>query len=174
MKTKTNTLLMVMYVLSWLALAGIIVKGSAFLITYCVSITNPSGAKNLYMGLNFADLRQFDFVQYTGVMILLIALEVLQGYVAVMVIKVLSQIKMTSPFTMEVARKLERISYVILLIWVVTMFYNGQITWLSKQLPGFEKHVIPGEFILIAGVVLIFSQIFKRGVEIQTENELTV
>lgn len=174
MKTKTNTLLKVMYVLSWLALAGIIVKGSAILITYCVSITNPAGAKNLYMGMNLYNLRQFDFVQYTGITVLLIALEVLEAYAAIIVIRVLSEIKMTNPFTTEVSKKLERISYVILLIWVVTMIYNGHITWLSKQLPGLEQNVIPGEFILIAGVVFIFSQIFKKGVEIQTENELTV
>lgn len=30
------------------------------------------------------------------------------------------------------------------------------------------------EFVFMAGVVFVMSQIFKKGVEIQTENELTV
>jgi len=150
------------------------VKAGAILISYGVSIKNPEGAKNLYMGLNLYDLRQFDFWHYTGTVLLMIALEVLKAYGAYLVIKVLSKIKMTSPFTMEVARTMVWISYVILLTWVVAMLYNVHMTWLSKQIPGLQENLISGEFILQAGVVFVFSQIFKKGVEIQSENELTV
>jgi hypothetical protein len=31
-----------------------------------------------------------------------------------------------------------------------------------------------GEFLFLAGIVFVIAQIFKRGIEIQTENELTV
>jgi len=174
MKTKTDTLLTVMNVLSWLAFAGFIVKASAILISYIVSITNPEGAKNLYMQLNLYNLLQFDFWEYTGTVLLMFALEVLKAFTAWLVIRVLSKIKMTNPFTMEVSRTLEKISYMILLVWVVSMVYNGHITGLSKQIPGLQQNLIPGEFILLAGIIFIFSQIFKKGVEIQTENELTI
>src|SRR5437763_10282366 len=99
MKTKTDTLLAIMNVFSWLAFVGIIIKAGAILTSYIVSITNPAGAKNLYMGLNLYNLQQFDFWWYTGMVILMIALEVIKAYTAWLVIRVLSKIKMATPFT---------------------------------------------------------------------------
>lgn len=174
MKTKTDTLLTVMNVLSWLALIGLIVKAGAILISYGVSIGNPIAAKNLYMGLNLYNLRQYDFWHYTGTVSLMIAILVLEAYIAFLVIKVLSKIKMANPFTIEVSKNLEKISYIILLTWVTAMLYNGHAEWLSKRIAGLQENLISGEFILLAGVVFVFSQIFKKGVEIQSENELTI
>ena len=37
-----------------------------------------------------------------------------------------------------------------------------------------DSTLISGDFIFLAGIVYVFSQIFKKGVEIQSENELTV
>jgi hypothetical protein len=174
MKTKTDTLLTVMKVLSWLALVGLIVKITAILISYGVSIGNPTGAKNLYMGLNLYNLRQYDFRQYTGMVSLTVAILVVETYIAFLVIKVLSKIKMANPFTIEVSKKLEKISYMILFTWVISLIYNGHAAWLSKRITGLQENLISGEFLLLAGVVFVFSQIFKKGVEIQSEHELTI
>jgi hypothetical protein len=34
--------------------------------------------------------------------------------------------------------------------------------------------VVSGETLFLAGVVFVIAQIFKKGVEIQSENELTI
>jgi hypothetical protein len=91
-----------------------------------------------------------------------------------MVIKVLSTIKMTNPFTMQVAKKLENIAYILILVWVAVLIYNGQLKWLSKDVADLEGKMFSTELIIYAGLVFVISQIFKKGVEIQTENELTV
>jgi len=174
MRTKTDVILKVMNVLAWLAFAGLVVKAGAIVISYSVSIGNPEGAKNLYMGLNFSPIRQFDFWHYTGTVILMIALLLLEAYTAFLVTRVLSTIKLTNPFTIEVSRTLEKISYIILLAWVAAMVFNAHATWLSKKIAGLQENLISGEFILLAGVVFVIAQVFKKGVEIQSENELTV
>jgi hypothetical protein len=174
MKTKTDTLLTIMNVLSWITFIGLIVKAGAIVISYGVSIGNPLGAKNLYMGLNLYNVRQYDFWHYTGTVSFMIAILVLEAYIAFLVIKVLSKIKMANPFTIEISKNLEKISYIILLTWVTAMLYNGHAEWLSKRIAGLQENLISGEFILLAGVVFVFSQIFKKGVEIQSENELTI
>ena len=75
---------------------------------------------------------------------------------------------------MEVAKKLEKIAYTLLLVWVAILLYNGQLKWLSKDVTGLQEMNLSTDFIFYAGLVFIVSQIFKKGVEIQTENELTV
>jgi hypothetical protein len=104
----------------------------------------------------------------------MIAVLLSEAYIAFLVIKVLSKIKMANPFTLEVSNILERLSYTMLGTWIVAMLYNGHTKWLLKKLPGLAVNLISGEFIFLAGVVFVIAQIFKKGIEIQSENELTV
>jgi hypothetical protein len=64
-------------------------------------------------------------------------------------------------------------TYTILGIWVFAMIYNIHVGILEKVY-GIAASYISGDFLFLAGVVFIFAQMFKRGVEIQHENELTV
>jgi hypothetical protein len=172
--SKTEAILTTMNVLAWITFFGLLIKAGVILVSYSVSVANPEGAKNLYMGLNLSNIREYDFWHYTGVVSLLVAVLLFEAYTAYLVTKVLSKIKMTNPFTLEVVSIMEKISYCIFATWVVVMFYNAQIGWLAKKLQGLQVDYISGEFIFLAGVVFVFSQIFKKGVEIQSENELTV
>ena len=54
------------------------------------------------------------------------------------------------------------------------MLYNGQLKWLSKDVPGLQENSLSAELIFYAGLVFVIAQVFKKGVELQTENELTV
>lgn len=174
MRTKTDTLLLIMNILAWITCFGLIVKAGAILISYGISTANPDGAKNLYMGLNFYPLRQYDFWHYTGTVMLMALIVLSEAYIAYWLARVLGKIKMANPFTPEVARILERMSYVIILTWVAALLYNGHQKWVSKLVPDMQQNLIPTEFLFLAGVVFVIAQIFKKGVELQSETELTV
>jgi hypothetical protein len=174
MKTKTGQILAILNVLSWLVFIGLTIQGGAILVSYGVSTENPAAAKNLYMGLNLDGIRQFNFWHYTCSVLFMIVLLILKAYIAWLVIKVLSRIKLADPFTADVSKILERISYFIFGLWVAAMIYDAHTAWLEKRIAGLQGNWVSGEFIFLAGVVFVFSQIFKKGVEIQSENELTV
>jgi hypothetical protein len=174
MKTKTEQILAVMNVLAWLAFIGLAIQAGAIMVSYGVSTVNPEGAKNLYKGLNLYNVRQFNFWHYTVMVAFMVGLCVLKAYIAYLVIKILSKIKLASPFTVEVSAMMERISYYIFSLWLTAMVYDAYLTWLAKQLTGLEGNFVSGEFIFLAGLVFVIAQIFKKGVEIQSENELTV
>lgn len=174
MKSRTKNILIVMNVIAWVVFIGLMVKAGAILFSYIITIGKPEGAKNVYDGLNLYSLRQFSFWHYTQKVLLMVAFAVLEAYTAYLVLKVFSKIKLANPFTIEVAKLIEGISYFILGIWVTALVHNLYTKWLSKKVPALEENLIPLDFLLLAGVVFIFSQIFKRGVEIQSENELTV
>lgn len=75
---------------------------------------------------------------------------------------------------MDVAMRLEKISIIAFGTWVVTMLSNAHTGWLLKLTGELHGNWLSGEFIFMVGIVFIVSQVFKRGVEIQSENELTV
>jgi hypothetical protein len=173
-KTKTEQILTVMKILVWVAFIGYLIGAGALLISYLVSIISPEAARNLYQGLNLYRLRELNFLYYTAAVSFMVALLLMKSYVWYLLIKTLSKISLTNPFTMDVAQRLEKISYVLFGTWVVGMLRSAYTALLEKLtgevFGGWES----GEFVFMAGLVFIISQIFRRGVEIQSENELTV
>ncbi|WP_299819523.1 DUF2975 domain-containing protein [uncultured Pontibacter sp.] len=173
-ETKTKFILQVMHVVAWVAFIGFLIKAGAILFAYGISYNNPNAAKDLYRGLDLYSVRQFDFWHYSQTVSFIVALLVMKAFVAHLVIKILSKIKLVHPFKIEVAQVIEKISYILLGTWIVAVLYNAHIGWLAKRTGILQEEWATDEFIVMAGLVFVISQIFKRGVEIQSENELTV
>lgn len=173
-KTRTEQILTVMPILAWVAFIGFLIEAGIIVVSYGVSCFNPDAAKNLYRGLDLYNLRQFNFWYYTLSVSFMVALSIMKSWVSLLVIKTLSKFNLKNPFTMEVARRLEKVSYVAFGTWLVTMLSNVLTAWLMKITDELHGNWISGEFIFEIGLVFIISQVFKRGVEVQSENDLTV
>ena len=173
-QTKTGQVLKVMPVLAWVAFIGYMIEAGAILTSYAVSCIDPEGAKNLYKGMNLYDLSQFNFVYYTMSVFFMVAIPIMKSLVSFQVIKALSKFNLKNPFTMEVARRLEKISIVAFGAWVVTMLSNVYTGWILKITGKLYGNWISGDFIFMVALLFIITQVFRRGVEIQTENDLTV
>jgi hypothetical protein len=173
-QTRTGQLLGVMLILAWVAFIGFTIEAGAVLVSYSVSCANPVAAKNLYKGLDLYSLRQFNVWYYTGFVCFLVVLSLLKALVSWLVIKTLSKFTLKNPFTMGVAKRLETISYIAFGTWLVTLASNVYTGWLLKITGKLYGNWLSGEFIFMVGLVFVFSQVFKRGVEIQSENDLTV
>ena len=173
MRSKAENLLIVLNILSWIAFVGIAIKAGSVIISYVVSIGNPIASKNLYNGTDFSAYRELSFGHYTFIVLYRILFYVMQAYVAYLLTRLLSNLNIAKPFNAEVAELLQKIGIYILGVWVVAMLYNIHIAILDK-LYGIVPTYISGDFIFFAGIVYVLAQLFKRGVEIQSENELTV
>lgn len=170
MKTKTQSILTVMNVLSWVAFIGLMIKCGAILFTFALSLFNEIVAKDLYEGWNLYELKKSSLVDYSLVIALTAGLLAIKAYVAHLVIKTLSKINLSNPFQWEVANLMEKISIMILTLWLLSLGSYAYQEYL--ELPNLEWN--GGETLFLAGVIFIFAQIFKKGIEIQSENDLTV
>lgn len=173
-KTRTGQVLELMHILAYLPFIGFMIEAGAILVSFVVSWINPEAANNLYKGLNLYGLRQFDFGQYALTISLLVMLAIQKSYVWYLAIVTLSKINLTNPFKPEMAARLEKMSYVLLGIWLVAEFSEAHAKWLGKNAGETYDAANAGEFLFMAGLIFIISQVFRRGVEIQSENELTV
>lgn len=173
-KTRTELILKVMYIIAWIAYIGFLIQTGTILISFGVSWFNPEAARDLYQGLDLYKLSQTNFWYYAHSVSFLVALTGMKAYVSSLAIKILSKVNLTNPFTMEVTRILEKMSHILFGIWMVGVINNGYASWLVKRFATSQGEVATGEFLFMAGLILIISQVFKRGVEIQSENELTV
>lgn len=173
-QTRTEQVLTVLPILAWVAFIGFMIDAGAVLFSYVASIVNPERARNLHNGLNLYNLKQFNFWYYTLYITFVTVLLIMKSMISFMVIKTLSKFNLQSPFTREMAWRLEKISYLSFGTWVVTMLSNAYSVWLQEISGELHGTWLSGEFIFMVGLVFIMSQIFKRGVEIQAENELTI
>ena len=179
MKSTTKQLLTVLHIVSWVFFVGLCIKTGAILYSYFVSVViNPEGAKNLHMGLDLSNLYAFDKGHYSTMVIFIIALSAFKACIFFLLVKIFLKLNLVSPFSTEISAFITRIGFVALWIGVLTLFANGYCDWLSKRgvvFPTLQAYVGAGaEFLLMGGIIFIISQIFKRGIEIQSENELTV
>lgn len=168
---KTQRILNIMQVLTWIVFIALMVQAGAIVFVCAFSLFKPEVASKLYTGENMLDLLQADFTQYTIAMFFKALLPGLKAYIAYVVIKTLTDVNLQNPFTMQTVHRLESISYDIVAIWVV-----GIIQHIHGEL--IHRNVGTdwggGEALFIAALVYVIAQVFKRGIELQSESDLTV
>ena len=173
MKSKTEKLLRVMNILAWVVFIGLLIVAGSIIISYFVSIGNARASKDLYRGMDLSAYRQHSFAQYTFVVGYKVILYITQAYIAFLVASLLSRLNIYKPFNADVVKLMQKISYAILCVWLVAIVHNIHVGILEKSY-GLVATYISVDSIFLAGVVYVLAQMFKRGAEIQSENELTV
>lgn len=173
MNSTTGKLLKLMRLLAWLAFIGLLIKAGAILMSFGVSFSNPEAAKDLYKGMDLSRYETYSFFQYAIIVMYFILLYVMQAYIALFGAKLLSAINIEKPFSKTVADLLQKISYTIFGVGILAIVHNIHVAILNVS-TGIIADLIAGEFIFLAGLVYVLAQLFKKGAEMQAENELTV
>jgi hypothetical protein len=172
---KTNQILQILKVASWIMFIGLCIKTGAMIISFFVSLfVNPEGAKDLYMGMNLSEILAFDLWHYIVLGSLIIILSGLKAYLFFKVVKIISKINIINPFSQEIARLISDLSVIALQIGITAFISNSYAKWLMKKEIHFAYDGGGIEFLFLAGILFVIAVIFKRGIEIQNENELTI
>ena len=170
---KTERILKIMNFFSWFAFIGLMIKSGAILVTYLLSINNPEVSKNLYEGLNLYEYRNYSFIQYSFIIGYRIILFATEAYIAFLVIKLLKRLNMKHPFSVGIQKLMQQISYGIFYLWVLAIIHNTHMQLIGKKY-NFQMDLFSSDFVFLSVVIFIFAQILKRGIEIQSENDLTI
>jgi hypothetical protein len=174
MKTKTQRILAIMHVVAWFIFIGLCIQTGAMLISFVVSLYNPVAAKNLYMGLNFFSLEQYDHDAYITVACFAICICAAKAFITYLTILIFMKINLSNPFSDEVAGLVQRISIVAFVTGLFAIIAASYSDWLIKKGVPIPYDWAAGELLLLAGVIFVIAQVFKRGMELQAENDLTV
>jgi len=174
---KAKLVLTIMNIISWIIFIGLCIKAGTLIITTSISLfVNQEAARDLYLGLNLFNLYKYDNWYYIAVMSLIITIAVLKAYMFYFVIKIFLKFDLKKPFTSNSADLISKISYVALGIGVISKISNDYYKWLTTH--RVETHISldfgSEDMLFMAGILFIVAYIFKYGVKIQSENELTI
>jgi hypothetical protein len=177
MKTRTEIILIVLKYLALLGGIGFSIECGAELLSLIASFVSPGWAEKVYkVDPGWFLIREKNaWFSIFGICILIFT-SALKATVWYPIYYLLEKLQLQSPFSMKVTKKLEDIAILLASVWIIMgiigktyAYYLHHAT--DLQLPGLESG---GEYFFIAGIVYIVSQIFKRGIEMQEENQLTV
>lgn len=176
---KTNFIIYIsMQVFAWLIFVGLCVEAGGYLVNFIFSIIKPEVVERLYQKLDLSSIfiqSRFDFFLVYS---FILTTALLKAFLFYQVILLTFKLDLAKPFNQSAAQLVARISYCTFLVGVLSVIaqqsikvfkFNDEVTLhLERIWSGGSA------FILMAGVIFIIAVIFKKGVEIQHENDLTV
>jgi len=181
-KITTRQILKILYVVSWIIFIGVCIEAGGFIFkTFFTLVINPIGANNFWEKIDLSSLYKHDPGYFFVETLLMSIAAVLKACIFYLIVKILhdKKLDMSQPFSREMGRFIFNVSYLALGIGLFSCWGAKYAEWFVKQgvkMPDIQYLRLGGADVwLFMGVTLfVIAQIFKRGIEIQTENELTV
>jgi len=177
--SQTNNLVFKgLKIVAWVIFVGLCIEASALIVNFIFSICNPEFVQNLYQKLDLSEMYKRNQWAFFNMYSFILVISILKAVLFYLVIVLVSKIDLSNPFNSFVARQISEISYYTFSIGLVSyiarqsaknLLHRGYVIdnlnqfWADSQ-----------AFILMAAVIYVIATIFKKGIEIQNENDLTV
>jgi hypothetical protein len=177
--SKTNNFVFwCLYIVAWLIFAGLSIEAGGLLVNFFCSLYKPEFVQNLYQKLDLIQMYKENRFSFFGIYSFILIISILKALLFYAVIRLLHKLDLSKPFNRFVSGQISQISYYTLSI--------GLLSYIARE---FVKNLMPRgfvpdnlnqfwadsqAFIIMGAVVYIIATIFKKGVDIQNENDLTV
>jgi Protein of unknown function (DUF2975) len=178
MSKTDNFVFIALSVVSWIIFVGLSIEAGGLLVNFIFSLYKPEFVQNLYQKLNLSDMYERSKWAFFSMYSFILVIAILKAVLFYVVITLLSKLDLAKPFNSFVSKQITQISYYTLSIGLLS--YIAQQTAKNLMHHGFVTDNLnqfwtdSEAFILMAAIVYIIATIFKKGVEIQMENDLTV
>ena len=179
MMTKTNNFVFWgLYIVAWLIFVGLCIEAGGLIVNFFFSLYKPEFVQNLYQKLDLSDMYNRSQWAFFGMYSFILVISVLKAYLFYIVVMLMHKIDLSKPFSISVSEQIIKIAYYTFSIGILS--YIARQTAKNLQHRGYaignlnQFWADSQAFILMAAVIYIIATIFKKGVEIQNENDLTV
>ncbi|RAR72816.1 DUF2975 domain-containing protein [Flavobacterium aciduliphilum] len=182
MKTTTDFTFKLLNVLSWIIFIGLAIDTGGYITnTIYMLFFNSNVASRFWRNLDLSDLYNYDlgfFICFTVVLIIVSLLKTILFYQTVSVFHK-KKFNLANPFNETIKNFIFKFAFIAFAIGLFSYAGKSFSNWLISQglqMPALENVKLGGADVwLFMGItLLIFAKIFKKGIELQTENELTV
>ena len=167
-----------LHIVAWIIFVGLCIDAGGLVVNFIFSLYKPEYVQNLYQKLDLSQMYNLNKWVYYGMYGFILAIAMLKATMFYAVIRLISKLNLSKPFSSYVADQITRISYYTLAIGLISNIAR-QIAK-NLQQTGFEVDMLnqfwgdSQAYILMAAVIYVIATIFSRGVEIQNEIDLTV
>ena len=178
MSKKNNLVFKGLHIMAWVIFVGLCIEAGGLIVNFIFSLFKPEFVQNLYQPLDLTEMYKDNKWAFFGIYSFILSISILKTFLFYIVIRLMHKMDLTKPFNTFVSDQILQISYYTLAI--------GLFSFIARQLTKNLSHhsfvtdslnqfwADSQAFILMGAVVYIIATIFKKGVDIQNENDLTV
>ena len=165
-------------IIAWVIFVALCIEACALLVNFIYSLFNPVVLKHLYQKLDLSEMYNRSTAAYYSIYTFILVIAFLKAGLFYDVIKLVSKLDLNRPFSSFVSKQISSISYTTFAIGLISIVARQTANNLSHK--GFDVNrlndfwVDSQAYILMAGVIYAIATIFKRGIEIQNENDSTI
>jgi hypothetical protein len=178
MSKRNNFVFIALHIIAWVIFVGLCIEAGGLIVNFVFSIYKPEFVKNLYQKLDLIEMYNRSKWAFFGMYSFILAVALLKAYLFYIVAMLMHKIDLSKPFNSFVSEQITKISYCTFSIGILS--YIARQTAKNLQHGGYAIDNLnqfwtdSQAFILMAAVIYVIATIFKKGVEIQNENDLTV
>lgn len=178
MSKANNFVFWVLHIVAWLIFVGLSIEAGGLVVNFFFSIYKPEFIQNLYQKLDLIQMYKESRLAFLGTYSFILIISISKACLFYIVIMLMLKIDRLKPFNNFVSRQISLISYFTLSIGLLSYIARHLVNNLRHY--GFVPDILnqfwvdSEAFILMGAVIYIIATIFKKGVEIQNENDLTV
>ncbi len=180
-KIGTKQILLLLNILSWIIFAGLCFDAGGIIFNNIFAFYKPVALKQFWNGADLSAVYALDKGHFVVQALLMSIVAVLKALIFYLIIKLFynKQLSISKPFEPGVT------SVVFLIAWLcfgAGLFsnwgsnYAGWLKGQGVQMP--DTHVLRIDggdvWLFMAVVLMVIGQVFKKGIELQTESDLTV
>lgn len=178
MSKRNNFLFKGLHIVAWVIFVGLCIEAGGLIVNFVFSIYKPEFVQNLYQKLDLSEMYNRSKWAFFGMYSFILVIALLKAYLFYIVVMLMHKIDLSKPFNSFVSEQITKISY--------CTFSIGILSYIARQTAkNLQRHDYAIDnlnqfwadsqaFILMAAVIYVIATIFKKGVEIQNENDLTV
>lgn len=165
-------------IVAWVIFVGLCIEAGGLVVNLFFALFEPGLIHNLYQKLDIMELYKVSIAAFLGVYSFIIAISVLKALLFYVIVRLMHKIDLLKPFNAFVSKQFLQVSYLTLSIgflgYVARQFAKNlaQHSYLNVDISQFW--VDSQAFVLMGAVVYIIATIFKKGVDLQNESDLTV
>lgn len=167
-----------LHIIAWIIFVGLSIEAGGLLVNFIFSIYNPEFVQHLYQKLDLSEMYAQNRRAFFEVYSFILVISILKAYLFYIVIILMHKIDLTKPFSSYVSEQITQLSYFSFSIGLIS--YLARETGKNLQQRGFNTDNLQqfwsdGQaFILTSAIIYVIATIFKKGVALQNENDLTV
>ena len=175
MRKRNNFVFKALHVVACVIFIGLSIQAGLLIVSFGFTLFKPEMVSQeldlsaMYEQSQWAFYRMYSF---------LVVVALMKAALFYVLIVLLQKLDLSNPFSEFVVNKVKSIAYYTFMIGIVSLIARQDTKNLLRF--GYEIDLLnqfwvdSQAYILMAEVIYVIAQIFKRGVEIQNENDLTV
>lgn len=182
MSKRIDSYFKVLNIVAWIIFIGLAIDTGGYLTnTLWVLLGNTTIASNFWNYINLSNLYQYDFGFFICLTVLITTISLLKTILFYLTVAIFHKKKfnLENPFNKTIRDFIFNFAFIALAIGLFSYAGKSFCYWLINhglKMPNLESMKLGGSDVwLFMGVtLLIVAKIFKKGIELQSENDLTI